>query len=231
MMQQVTHSQPLPYQQPLQPAIDSLVQQWKDTGGPTWTEIVKHLPFVNRAAEFRGNNAGVIKLSDVSVCASARPRLSLTRPQIPFGVKKPEIVAIIGEKAPMVKMPPETGTYAIHIIMERSTAKSYDCFVEFETLDAAVAEYNRLNNARRCVIGCRKATVELSDQSALMGELFPKAKCVQWIGINPNIVPPHEEYSTGFQGFVSGEEMHVTARIAQNPSRVSFVTPMTLFAR
>lgn len=120
----------------------------------------------------------------------------------------------------MVSMPRGTGSYAIHIIMERATAKSNDCFVEFETFDAAAAEADRLQSGRR-LVGHRRARIELSCQEALMDELFPRAKCVTWIGCEPDVRENKDEYLSGFQGFVTGEEMHATARIAQNPQRVS----------
>lgn len=120
----------------------------------------------------------------------------------------------------MVAMPRGFGSYAIHIIMERSTAKSYDCYIELETYEAAAAEVYRLGNARR-LIGNRRPRIELSTQEELMSELLPRAKCVVWHGVIPEVKENTDPYLEGFQGFVTGEEMHATARIAQNPARVS----------
>lgn len=124
----------------------------------------------------------------------------------------------------MVAMPRGTGSYAIHIIMERATAKSNDCYIEFETLDAAGAESARLQSARR-LVGIRRARIHLSSQEELMTELFPKAQCVQWHGCQPVVQENRDAVLRGFKGFVTGEEMHATARIAENPSRVSLPLP------
>lgn len=126
----------------------------------------------------------------------------------------------------MVAMPRGTGSYAIHIIMERSTAKSNDCFVEFETYEAAAAEAFRLQSGRR-LVGNRRARIELSSQPSLMEELFPRAKCVTWNDCTPRVHQAQDEFDSGFQGFVTGEEMHATAKIAMNPQRVSLLKYQT----
>lgn len=123
----------------------------------------------------------------------------------------------------MSAMPRGSGSYAIHIMMERATAKSNDCYVEFETPDDAYHEACRLQSAKR-LLGNRRARITMSSQEELMSEMFPRAKCVQWIGCEPQIIPNTDEYSDGYQGFVTSEEMHHTARIATVPSRVSSFT-------
>jgi len=110
--------------------------------------------------------------------------------------------------------------------MERTTAKSMDCYVEFETIEDAHLAASRfetysMRSGKRPRIGDRQVIVEYSSQEALMAELFPRAKCVKWQGQQAVIEAPKESYSSGFQGFVTSEEMVMTVKYAENPSRVS----------
>ena len=144
--------------------------------------------------------------------------------QIPYGTTKPEVVAALGRNARIAQQPAGTPYLAIHIIMERSTAKSMDCYVEFES--AHEAQYavgrfeNQLKNGHHPRIGDRKVRMELCSQEELMRELFPKAKCVQWHGQIPTVHPPIDKLSVGFQGFITGEELVMTAKFAEFPQRV-----------
>lgn len=126
----------------------------------------------------------------------------------------------MGEKARMVAMPRGTGSYAIHIIMERATAKSNDCYVEFESQVDAENEAYRLQTTKR-LIGNRRARIAMSSQEELMSEILPRAKCVRWQSCKPEVIQNTDEYLDGFQGFVTSEEMHHTSRIAMTPTRVS----------
>lgn len=118
--------------------------------------------------------------------------------------------------------------------MERSTAKSMDVFVEFESeRDAALAVLRFQREPRRATtqgharkprMGDRTVKVELASQSELMQELFPRAKCVQWNGQDPTVFAPAEEWTSGFSGFVTPEELHSTVKYATNPSRSRFAT-------
>ena len=118
-------------------------------------------------------------------------------------------------------MPRNSGTYAIHIIMERSTAKSNECYVELLTSDGAQGVVARMENSGRRAIQTRRVKAELSSQETLMRELFPRTKCVRWEGCNPVILPNPDPYTSGFGGFVASEEMVMMAKYAQNPQRVS----------
>lgn len=138
----------------------------------------------------------------------------------------------------MVEYPPRSSYFAVHIIMERSTAKSMDCYVEFQREDHAHLVVRRFNEqgrlGRRPHMGDRQVRIELSSQEQLMQELFPKTKCVRWIGQEPEITQPVDTYSSGFKGFVTSEEMVMTIRWAENPGRVSLrihyqlASPLTL---
>lgn len=112
--------------------------------------------------------------------------------------------------------------------MERSTAKTMDCYVEFNDVDDAKAAVNRINRiyetGRAPRIGNRHVDVELSSQDALLKDLFPRAKCIVWENGSPVRVPNTDLYSSGFTGFFTSEEIIGCLRHAEMPQRVSFFT-------
>jgi hypothetical protein len=132
-------------------------------------------------------------------------------------------MAFLGRNARLIN---ETDYEPIHIVMERVTSKTLDCYVEFVNFNEAVAAVNRFEGnrigGRSGRLGQRHVEVELSSQEALMKELFPKAKNVTWIGARPEIAPrdPNDQYNSGFQGFVSKEELVMLVKHVEAPQRV-----------
>ena len=213
--------------------IDPVVSQLEAQGIPP-TEIIKaQIPFSEQAsqcsplgihpsqykdANTKAKTVGVVKVSD-----------------IPYATTRQEIIAFFGRNARFITMPSKTPYYAIHIIMERATAKSMDAYVEFESEeDAAIAAsrysqpYNlssRSSNdrfSRRPRIGDRNVTVAISSQEELLQDLFPRAKCVQWNGHEPLIREPSSQWESGFKEFITGEELHSVVRYATHPQRSRF---------
>lgn len=133
-----------------------------------------------------------------------------------------EITQFLGRQARLIST--DDGC-PIHIIMERSTAKTMDCYVEFQTQgDAKDAVYraNKMQETGRIPkLGNRHINVELSNQDALLRDLFPRAKCVVWRDGVPYVMPNTESWSTGFTGFLTGEEVVGAIRHAEVPNRVS----------
>jgi RNA recognition motif-containing protein len=121
----------------------------------------------------------------------------------------------------------------VHIIMERVTSKTMDAFVEFESLDDAMraVERHRFNlaNGRASRLGDRPVEVELASQGALMADLFPITRGVEWDGVNPKFRPfnPKEPWEN-FRGFVSEEEMTMLIKHVEVPHRVG-LSPMPPF--
>lgn len=109
--------------------------------------------------------------------------------------------------------------------MERSTAKTMDCYVEFQTVQDARNTVVRINNifetGRAPRLGNRVVDVELSSQDELLKELFPRAKCLIWRGGIPIALENNDFYSTGFAGFFTKEEIYGAIRHAEMPHRVS----------
>jgi len=126
-------------------------------------------------------------------------------------------------------MPPNGGTYAIHIMFDRQSAKSGDCYIEFPTAtDAAHVFssrknfYDRHSHDPQRVIGGRRVRIKMSSQEELMQEIFPKAKCVTWRKQQPIILPPVDEYTSGFNGFLSSEELVFTSKWALEPRKSKY---------
>ncbi|KAI9693343.1 MAG: hypothetical protein M1822_005339 [Bathelium mastoideum] len=183
------------------------------------------IPFVEKARMAKPKNWGVIKITNVRHRVGLASRLVINVLQIPYGTTKPEIVAFVGRNARLVPQPQGSPWFAIHIIMDRSTAKTMDCYVEFETQNDANHAVERFR--RQCVthrhprIGDRHVEVSESSQAALMKELFPRSKCVRWEGQDPHPYETTEPFNSGFNGFTTNEEMVVTIKHAETPQRVS----------
>lgn len=111
--------------------------------------------------------------------------------------------------------------------MDRATGKTMDCYVEFFSTADAIAVVDRMNSRGRPIkLGHtpvdRVVSVEMSSQEALMKELFPRAKNVNWPNGKPEIYESDEPYNTGFKCFITGEELVMLVKHAEQPHRVSF---------
>ena len=136
---------------------------------------------------------------------------------------KPEIMAFLGRSAKLIT--PDMGC-AIHIIMERGTSKTMDCYVEFLTTPDARNAVQRFNDhrdtGRHPRIGERHVDMEMSTQSALMMELFPKTgKYVTWNGAHPKVTREADSWG-GFKAFITSEELVMTIKHADTPHRSPF---------
>ncbi|KAI5293992.1 hypothetical protein KEM52_004898 [Ascosphaera acerosa] len=147
--------------------------------------------------------------------------------QVPFTIAKAELSQFIGRATrPLVT---ECGP-AVHIIIERSTGKTMDCFIEFASTADAHATLAWINgtfeNGQPTRLGNRYVQAEMSSQSELMRAMFPRAKCVRWEGGVPVVVPRSEGeiWSTGFTGFLTEEELFSTIRHAESPLRSPFIS-------
>lgn len=138
-----------------------------------------------------------------------------------------EIVAFLGRNARIVNETEEP----IHIIMERVTSKTMEAYIEFTNMYEAITAVNRYevnrNGGRSGRLGERHVDLEVSGQEKLMAELFPKARNVRWVGSRPQIIPkdPNDRYSSGFQGFVTSEEIVMLVKHVETPQRVSHLHP------
>jgi hypothetical protein len=121
----------------------------------------------------------------------------------------------------------------VHIIMERSTGKTLCCFAEFESCQSARAAVDHVNSASDSQIGPRMGNrhvdVSMSSQEELMKTLFPMAKCLSWVDDRfvPHGTGPDEWWSSGFDGFLTDEELFCLTRHAREPHRVCDSTPFS----
>ncbi|KAF4635895.1 hypothetical protein G7Y89_g2186 [Cudoniella acicularis] len=168
----------------------------------------RNLPFCEYCRTAKEDMWGVIKIKN-----------------IPYSVARSEVMAFLGRNARIIS---ENDHEPIHIMMERVTSKTLDCYVEFVSFNEAVNAVNRFETnrtgGRGGRLGQRHVEVELSSQEALMKDLFPKAKNVVWHGGRPEIIPRDENdmYNSGFQGFVSKEELVMLVKHVEAPQRSPF---------
>ncbi|RAL59057.1 hypothetical protein DID88_008975 [Monilinia fructigena] len=144
---------------------------------------------------------------------------------IPYGVTRQEVLAFLGRNA---KIAAANDHEPIHIIMERVTSKTLDAYVEFISFSEAANAVNRFEQnrigGRGGRLGQRHVEVELSSQGELMKQLFPKAKNVDWTCLSPRIIPRdvNDIYNSGFQGFISREELVMLVKHVESPQRSPF---------
>lgn len=128
--------------------------------------------------------------------------------QIPFNINRAEILAFFGRNSRVLNDRQEP----VHIIMERVTSRTQDCYVEFMSMQDAITAVDKHNRAqsmgRSNRLGERPVEIEVSSQAAMMKDLFPHAKGVRWEGSRPVILEDHptEPWSC-FKGFITVEEM------------------------
>ncbi|KAH8654511.1 hypothetical protein BGZ60DRAFT_342292, partial [Tricladium varicosporioides] len=179
-------------------------------GPPTLRQALdpRNLPFSEYCRQGKEDQWGVIKIKN-----------------IPYSVNRSEVMAFLGRNARIIN---ENEHEPVHIVMERVTSKTLDCYVEFINFNEAVNAVNRFETnrtgGRGGRLGQRHVEVELSSQETLMKDLFPKAKNVKWRGGKPEIIPrdPHDIYNSGFQGFVSKEELVMLVKHVEAPQRSPF---------
>ena len=110
--------------------------------------------------------------------------------------------------------------------MERTTGKTMDCYVEFLSVSEAQSVVNRLvYRGQPLRLGKhphdRVVNVAMSSQDELMKQLFPRAKNVVWTGGKPVVRESDEPFNTGFKTFITGEELVMMGKHAEQPYRVS----------
>ncbi|KAJ5824842.1 Nucleotide-binding alpha-beta plait [Penicillium robsamsonii] len=145
---------------------------------------------------------------------------------IPYTVTRQEVASFLGRGANLL---PSSEGCPIHIIMERSTGKTMDVFVEFPTNQDAQATVDRISNhaydagsAPR--MGSRHVDIEMSSPAKLLKAIFPRAKCILWEDGKPVQLPNKDSWSTGFDGFLTDEELFCLSRLAEQPHRSAFAS-------
>ncbi|KAL8790657.1 MAG: hypothetical protein Q9213_000505 [Squamulea squamosa] len=180
-------------------------QELTRNGGPTYESATKLevLPFTENARKSKPAEWGVLRIGN-----------------IPYTLTKQEVLGFLGRNAKIIT--PEYGV-AVHIIMDRPTGKTMDCYVEFFSQGDAQAALNKcLMRGSQLRLGERVVDVHMSSQDELLKELFPRAKNCTWEHGRPQITESTEPYNTGFKTFVTNEELLQTVTWADKPHRSNY---------
>ncbi|KAK8073922.1 hypothetical protein PG994_004821 [Apiospora phragmitis] len=142
---------------------------------------------------------------------------------IPFGISRAEVIAFVGKNSRLLNDSEEP----VHIIMDRVTSKTQDVYVEFASREDAesVVERHEHNtaNGRSVRLGDRPVRVSLASPAKLMAALFNVARGLDWYGYIPHIRAPNPSASfNNFSVWVSGEELSMVAKHAEEPRRSPF---------
>lgn len=116
----------------------------------------------------------------------------------------------------------------IHIIMEKPTGKTMDCYVELRDQEAARQCVKRFEYGpmpgQTAKIGNRNVSLDLSNQAELSKAIFPRSRYVDFdiLTGRPRIMSHEEDlsWSEGFRGYFTQEEIYGVTRFAENPARV-----------
>ncbi|KAJ5305750.1 hypothetical protein N7508_004765 [Penicillium antarcticum] len=189
------------------------------------------IPFVSTVDTVKPCTFGVVLITSVSVFPTT-PRATLVvspvpfakHLQIPYGITRQEVTSFLGSEAQWLAN--HNGACPIHIMMERSTGKTMDCYIEFVSEQVAARVAYRLGNAYDAYssprMGNRHVEISFSNQDALLKAMFPLAKCVKWVNGSPVILEGIPEWSSGFDGFLTGEELYCLGRHSDTPYRSVF---------
>ncbi|KAL7621197.1 hypothetical protein AAE478_008514 [Parahypoxylon ruwenzoriense] len=177
------------------------------SGRPTLEALLHpcNIPFVETCRLSHPVNYGVVHISN-----------------IPYDTTRAEVIAFLGRNSRILNDVAEP----VHIIMDRVTSKTNDCYVEFMTFQDATNAVEKFRNAieegRTPRIGRRNVDVELSSQAHLQKELFPAAHGVDW-NVIPHSIKTDSVWSwDNFKGFVSEEEMIMLEKHADSRQRSAF---------
>ncbi|KAL8950327.1 MAG: hypothetical protein Q9222_003632 [Ikaeria aurantiellina] len=161
------------------------------------------IPFGENARNHRVAEWGVLKIGN-----------------IPYTLTKQEVLGFLGRNAKILT--PDLGV-PIHIIMDRPTGKTMDCYVEFFSSGDAQAALNKcLSRGNQLRLQDRVVDVQMSSQDELLRELFPRAKNCTWVNGRPVITQSHEPYNTGFKSFLAREELLQLKTWVQKPHRSNY---------
>lgn len=180
---------------------------------PTLEEAFDALPLMELCRTVSASSAGVVRIKD-----------------IPYGTTRQEMIAFVGRNAQIMRQPEGSPYHAVHILMERESGKTMDCFLEVTNANEAawvVRQFaKRVEQHRPPKVGDRVVEVLYSSQDELMAELFPRAKHVRWSHGKPSVDKAPRKYyenqeAAGFQGFLHPEELVAMGKHANLSDRVS----------
>ncbi|KAI0848179.1 hypothetical protein F5Y00DRAFT_262815 [Daldinia vernicosa] len=179
--------------------------------GPTGQPIVEdmlhssNMPFVETCHLAERSNNGIVCITN-----------------IPYEITRAEIIAFLGRSARILNDKEEP----VHIIMDRVTSKTNDCYVEFVSFQDAVNAVDKhraaIKQERHPKLGDRNVEMTVASQAKFMKELFPTAHGIDWHE-SPYAFTSDSEYDfENFKGFVCAEEMGMLYKHAEANSHASY---------
>jgi hypothetical protein len=195
---------------------------------PAWFHKVMQQNYIPTLSE------ALSSIPIIGACRSTEPNPStsvLRIANIPYAVTRQEVIAFIGKQAQINRMPVGSSYYAVHIIMERESGKTMDCFVELSTPKEAAwvvgTLQKRTKSGQPPKMDNRVVQPTVSSQEDLMHALFPRARHVAWNGNHPIIDFTSRQYfhgitAAGFQGFLHSEEFTGMLKVAEQDSGHNF---------
>ncbi|KAI1803706.1 hypothetical protein F4811DRAFT_571866 [Daldinia bambusicola] len=176
-------------------------------GQPTVEEMLhaNNMPFIEACHLAERCNNGIICISN-----------------IPYEITRAEIIAFLGRSARILNDKEEP----VHIIMDRVTSKTNDCYVEFVSFQDAVNAVDKhraaIKQERHPKLGDRNVEMTVSSQAKLMKELFPTAHGIDWHQSPYEFTSGSEWDFENFKGFICAEEMGMLYKHAEANSHASY---------
>ncbi|KAF3160687.1 hypothetical protein TWF106_006034 [Orbilia oligospora] len=193
--------------------LNKMTQTWLRSNITCFDDVLQHIPL-----EELGKQALIIRepglLPQPKGCSWNLVKIE----NIPYNLDDDMLFEFLGKSHGLV--PEEHG--GIHIIMDRTTGKTMDCFLEFPSV--GVAErfiQRRCNNNRRCILGGRHISLELVRQGELMRWLFPKVRGATWGEDGDLVVGEWKAFHAPVE-IVSREELVMILGHARTPHRSPF---------
>ncbi|KAK6350362.1 hypothetical protein TWF696_006594 [Orbilia brochopaga] len=192
--------------------LEEMTRLWLISHVSCYDDALNHVPL-----EELGKQVMMIGVPSFAVLGNGPSWNIVKIENIPYNLDDDMLFEFLGKNPGLV--PEEQG--GVHIIMDRTTGKTMDCFLEFPT--AATAErfvQKRYNNNRRCILGGRHISLELVKQGDLMRWLFPKTKGALWDN-NGNLIVEAGTPQTSVE-IISREELVMILGHARTPHRSPF---------
>jgi hypothetical protein len=181
---------------------------------PNISEALDSIPFLKARHAGSQSNTSILRIAN-----------------IPYAITRQEVIAFVGQQAQINRMPASSPYFAVHIIMERESGKTMDCFIELSTPKEATWIANtmrtRAKSGRPPKIDNRIVDPRVSSQEELMHALFPRARHVAWNDNDPIIDFTPRQYCTGipaagFHGFLHSEEIVGMLKVVEQDNGHTF---------
>ncbi|KAK6333590.1 hypothetical protein TWF718_011396 [Orbilia javanica] len=193
--------------------LNNMTRAWLRSNITSFDDVLQHIPL-----EELGKQALIIREPSLLPHGRGCSWNLVKIENIPYNLDDDMLFEFLGKIPGLV--PQEHG--GVHIIMDRTTGKTMDCFLEFPSVGAAERFIQRrCNNNRRCILGGRHISLELVREGELMRWLFPKVRGAAW-GDNGDLIFGEWEGLNAPVEIISREELVMILGHARTPHRSPF---------